>query len=42
MQISIILLTYNNIRFVDNFIKSIYGQSFKDFELIIVDNYSTD
>ena len=42
MQISIILLTYNNINYVDNFIKSIYEQSFTNFELIIVDNYSTD
>ena len=42
MNISIILLTYNSINYLDKFIESIYSQTFQNFELIIVDNYSTD
>ena len=42
MNISIILLTYNSIKFVDKFLESIFEQSYKNFEVIIIDNFSND
>lgn len=42
MEISAIMLTYNRERFVSRAVESILGQTFQDFELIIVDNGSTD
>jgi FkbM family methyltransferase len=40
--ISVIMTTYNTIDFVDTAIKSILNQSWKNLELIIVDDCSTD
>lgn len=40
--ISVIMLTYNREQFVGRAIKSILGQTFCEFEFIIVDNGSTD
>lgn len=40
--ISVIMLTYNREAFVPRAIESILGQTFTDFEYIIVDNGSTD
>lgn len=39
---SIIIAVYNNERYVKNAIKSILDQDFKDYEIIIVDDGSTD
>ncbi|MBE5812123.1 MAG: glycosyltransferase family 2 protein [Clostridiales bacterium] len=41
-KISIIMLTYNREQFVERAIESILLQTFKDFELILVNNGSTD
>lgn len=42
MLISIIITTKNEARNIENCIKSILGQSYKDLEIIVVDNNSTD
>lgn len=42
MKISVIMLTYNRENYISRSIKSIIGQTFKDFEFIIIDNGSTD
>jgi rhamnosyltransferase len=41
-QISIVIRTFNEERWIGHCLKAIYDQSFKDFEIIIVDNCSTD
>lgn len=41
-KISVLIPTYNYAHFLDEAIQSVLNQSFKDFELIIVDNCSTD
>lgn len=41
-EISVIMLTYNREKFVERALKSIMGQTWQDFEFIIVDNGSTD
>ncbi len=41
-KISLIILAYNRAHLVKNAIKSVLGQTFQDFELIIVNNGSTD
>lgn len=42
MKVSVIVPTYNRADLLRETIDSILNQTFKDFELIIVDNYSTD
>ena len=42
MMISIIMPTYQNAQFIGRAIDSVLNQSFKDFELIIIDNFSSD
>lgn len=42
MKISVIMITHNRENFVGHMISDILGQSFCDFEYIIVDNASTD
>ncbi len=42
MKVSAIILTYNRAHMVTEAIDSVLTQSFKDFELIIVDNCSSD
>jgi glycosyltransferase involved in cell wall biosynthesis len=41
-KISVLIPTYNYAHFLDETIQSVLDQSFRDFELIIVDNHSTD
>ena len=41
-KISIILPVYNTDRYLDESVQSILNQTFKDFELIIIDDSSTD
>jgi len=40
--VSVIVTTYNHERFVDGALDSVLRQSFRDFELVIVDDCSTD
>ena len=40
--VSVIMPMYNGLPFVKDAISSILGQSFRDFELLVVDNGSTD
>ncbi|CAM2860556.1 glycosyltransferase family 2 protein [Campylobacter hyointestinalis] len=42
MQFSVIIPTYNRQKEIDISIKSVLAQTFNDFELIVVDNGSTD
>jgi len=42
MEISVIMLTYNREHFISGMIEDILGQTFTDYEFIIVDNGSTD
>ena len=42
MKISVIMLTYNRENYITDAIKSIIGQTFKEFEFIIINNGSTD
>ena len=42
MQVSIILLNYNGKKFNKACIDSILKQSYQDFEIVFVDNISTD
>lgn len=41
-KISVLIPTYNHAHFLDETIQSVLDQTFTDFELIIVDNQSTD
>lgn len=41
-QVSIVLPTYNHIKYLPKVVESILGQTFKSFELIIVNDGSTD
>jgi len=42
MKVSVIVPTYNRAHLVTETMDSILSQTFKDFELIVVDNYSSD
>ena len=42
IKISIIIPHYNNFQILLNCIESIYKSTFKDFEIIVVDNGSSD
>lgn len=42
MQISIIVLTYNSINYLEKCFESIFNQTYKDYEVIFIDNFSTD
>ena len=39
---SVVIPTYNQCNFLDKAIKSVSKQTFNDFEIIIIDNFSKD
>lgn len=41
-RVSILLTSYNHIAFLEQAVRSVYGQTFTDWELIILDDGSTD
>lgn len=41
-QISILIITYNSKQIIDKLIKSIFKQSYSNFEIVVVDNASKD
>jgi spore maturation protein CgeD len=41
-KVSVILTSYNKVKYLPDAINSVLAQTFKDFELIIVDDWSTD
>ena len=41
-MVSIIIRTKNEERWIESCLKSIYEQNYKDFEVILIDNQSTD
>lgn len=42
MEISIVMPVYNGIKYIDESVSSILNQTFQDFELLIIDDGSTD
>ena len=40
--LSIIVANYNNEKYLDDCIQSILNQTYKDYEIVIVDDCSTD
>ena len=42
LKVSVMVLTYNRSGLLKESINSILNQTFKDFELLVIDNYSTD
>ena len=41
-MLSVIVLTFNSIKFIKPCLDSVFSQGYKDFEVIIVDNGSSD
>ena len=42
MKVSVVIPTYNSEKYLDECLKSVINQTFKDYEIIIVDNNSQD
>ena len=42
LQFSVIIINYNGISFLTDLLDSLYAQTYDDFEIILVDNASTD
>jgi GT2 family glycosyltransferase len=41
-EISTVILTYNSIKFIRSCLDSVFSQDYQDFEVVIIDNGSTD
>lgn len=41
-QVSVLIRTYNESKWIETVLKSIHGQSYKNYEIIVVDSESTD
>lgn len=41
-KVSAVIPNYNHARFLDERIQSVFNQNYRDFEVIILDDYSTD
>jgi glycosyltransferase involved in cell wall biosynthesis len=41
-EVSVIIPTYNSAQFLDEALQSVFDQTFKDFEVIVIDDGSTD
>ena len=41
MKISIVIPSYNSDKYLEKCLESIFNQSYQDFEVIVVDAYST-
>ena len=42
MKVSVLIANYNNYQYIDQCINSILNQTYKNFEIIFFDDYSTD
>jgi GT2 family glycosyltransferase len=42
MKVSVAIVTYNAIKYLDDCLKSIFSQTFKDFKVLVIDNASED
>ena len=41
-EISVVILTFNSVKFIESCLESLFIQEYKDFELILVDIGSID
>ena len=41
-KLSIHIVTWNSMRFLPDLLESIMGQTYKDFNVLVIDNASTD
>ena len=42
MKVSVIVINYNNAKYIDKCIKSLIAQSYKNIEIIFIDDNSND
>ena len=40
--VTIVVLAYNNAKYIDPCLRAVYGQDFRDFEVVAIDNASSD
>ena len=41
-KLTIQIVTYNSLKFLEDCLESLLNQTFKDFQILVIDNYSTD
>ena len=41
-KLSVQIVTYNSLKFLEDCLESLLNQTFKDFQVLVIDNYSTD